>query len=403
MPAILTTPSTIIRPSLQDDILFVVYDGVKANDPVTYPDYRYICDVYNGDELVARLKAYPQPDTKFGVFNISNVLRNYCIPILNPDANTFVAQTMSTGDWNISGTCIFGEEYDFVQFLNVSGDTGVIYYNHYNGRKLGTNSNFTNEVTFKSERPRVTSIHRETGNCFIPYLNASLSNNVQVTVTLYDSNDSVLATKTAAEVIPVLRTLGIVNIGIDGINAFMTGTGSVTDSTAYYIVTLASVLQPSQTIRVNLLCESKYEVYTVHFLNRWGGWETQDFTKRSNKSIEITKSDFGKLPYTISAAGVPEYYNSNNVYNETRSVYASQYKEKLTLNSDNLSDDEYIWLQDLVLSPMVFIEMDSGSDTYFIPCVITDTNYDIKKGVNEKTSNLIINIEFGDRFNAQYR
>ncbi len=71
----------------------------------------------------------------------------------------------------------------------------------------------------------------------------------------------------------------------------------------------------------------------------------------------------------------------------------------MTLNSDLLTDAEYIWLQDLILSPMVYIE-DSG---YFFPCVITDNDYEPKKYINDDLSNLVINIEFGKQQNAQYR
>jgi hypothetical protein len=370
---------------------------------VTYPDYRYIADVYNGAELVARLKAYPQPDSKIGVFEIGTILRNYITPVLDPTANQFHAQTLGSGEWNVSGTVIFGEEYGFTQFLNVSGTTGILFYGHYNGRMLGVVSNLIPSATFKSERPRITNIYRTTKNSFIPYLNFSLGNTVPVTITLYDSSNNVIATNTANETIPVSQSLGILNIGIDGINEFMSP-DSVTDQVAYYTVTLTSLLQPAQTIRVNVLCEPKHTVYNIHFLNRWGGFETMSFSKLSRKIIDIEKSEFGKLPYTLSAAGVPEYYNSNNVYNETRSVFASQYKEKMTLNTDFLTNDEYIWLADLVLSPMVFIEMEDDSETVFhVPLIITETNYEFKKSVNTKPNQLTINIEFGDQFAAQFR
>jgi hypothetical protein len=56
-------------------------------------------------------------------------------------------------------------------------------------------------------------------------------------------------------------------------------------------------------------------------------------------------------------------------------------------------------LADLILSPMVFIE-DGG---YFFPCVITDTNYEVKKFINDDLTNLTISVEFGKQLNAQFR
>jgi len=397
---VLFTPSNG-RYSVHDDLIYTVRDLVKANDPGTYPDYRYIADVYNGADLVARLKAYPQPDTKVGVFNISNILRNYLTPVFNPTPNTFNAQTLTTGDWNVSGTVIFGEEYDFVQYLNVSGTTGLLFYGHYNGRKIGVVTNLEAEADFESVRPRTTFVYRNTDNCFIPYLNVSLSNTVSVTITLYNSVGGVIATKTASETIPVVASMGLINIGIAGVNAFMSP-DFVTEGTAYYTVTLDSVGEPAQTITINVLCEDKHDVYTLHFMNRFGGFETMSFSKVSRQSVNIEKSEFGKLPYTLNA-GVPEYYTSNKVYNETRSVFASQFTEKMTLNTDLLNDDHYVWLRDLVLSPMVFMEFESGSDVYFVPVNIIATDYEMKKSVNDKVSNLTLEVEFGDRFNAQFR
>jgi hypothetical protein len=45
--------------------------------------------------------------------------------------------------------------------------------------------------------------------------------------------------------------------------------------------------------------------------------------------------------------------------------------------------------------------MESGG--YFIPISITGNNYEYRKSINDKLTNLTINIEFGDQFNAQYR
>lgn len=392
-----TAPATYS--SVHGDLLYVVHEATKANDPVAYPDYRYIADVYAGSELVTRLKAYPHPDTKMGIFNVSNIFRNYITPVFNPTASQFLAQVMGAGDWNVSGTVVFGEEYDFVLYPATITGVGRTFYGHYNGRLIGLSTNLLAEANYLSARPRTTSIYRDTNNSFVPYFNYSASNTVSVTVTLYDINNNVISTKTANETIGELEYIGIINIGVSGINEFMSGTGSVTDDTAYYTVSLTSLLQPAQTIRVDLLCEPKYTVYTLHFLNRFGGFESRDFTKVSRKTIDIEKKDFGKLPYSVNASGEVSYYNSNNVYNETRSVYSSQYAEKMVLNTAALTDSEYTWLGDLILSPMVYIEMDG----YFIPIVISQNNYEFRKSINDKITNLTLSIEFGDQFNAQYR
>lgn len=152
-------------------------------------------------------------------------------------------------------------------------------------------------------------------------------------------------------------------------------------------------------LQFNIRCECVYEVFTIHFLNKYGGFESKSFDKVSRKTVSIERKDFGKLPYSVDLSGVVSYSNTNKVYNESRSVYSSQYKEKLVLNSDLLTDAEYTWLQELVLSPLVYVE-DNG---YFFPVVITDNNYEQKKYVNDELTNLVLTVEFGEQLNTQYR
>ena len=62
--------------SVSSECLFVV-SSTEALDPVTYPNYKFVCDVYVASTLVARLKAFPDPTNSLGVFDISKVLQPY--------------------------------------------------------------------------------------------------------------------------------------------------------------------------------------------------------------------------------------------------------------------------------------------------------------------------------------
>jgi hypothetical protein len=397
---ILNTPGEFY--SVHDDLIFTVRDSVKAADPVTYPDYRYICDVYVGAELVTRLKAYPRPDNNIGVFNISNILRNYITPVFEPAIPGIFTfpHIIGNGLFNVSGTCIFGEEYGFTMFPNVSGVTGQKYYGHYNGRKLGVN---TNLAAYSGKpatvRPYKNYVTRTGKHNYIPYLGDG--NQVNLEARLYNSLGVELDNGTHLTIPVDNGDLGSFNISIAAMES--TGWMVIPEDTAYYVI---SFTDPDPVIfyRFDIICEPKYEQHTLHFLNRFGGWETKVFNKVSRKTIDIEKKDFGKVPYTIDTDGVPTYYTDSNVYNETRSVYSSQYREKVVLNSDILTDGEYAWLADLILSPMVYIEMlDSSDEVFFVPVVIASNNYDFKKKVNDKVTNLTLSIEFGDQLNAQYR
>lgn len=374
--------------SVHGDLIFVAHEATKANDPVTYPDYRYLADVYVGTELVTRLKAYPDPVTKMGIFNIGNVLRNYITPVFNPATGNFASQNLNYGDFNVSGTVIFGEEYGFTQFPALIAGVGRTFYGHYNGRLLGGSTNLSAYYgKIASVRPDRTKVYRNAQNLFIPYFQNDVD--IDVTVTAYPSANIVSQSYSRVD-----SSMQIFNLSPAGVNNL---SPIIDDSTTHYSVDFTS--NTNRLLTFDLVCEPKYTVYTLHFLNRFGGFESREFTKVSRKLLDIEKREFGKLPYTVNASGEVSYYNSNNVYNETRSVYSSQYKEKMTLNTDIMTDDEYTWLGDLILSPMVFIEMGG----YFIPVVISQNNYEFRKVVNDKITNLTLSIEFGDQLNTQYR
>lgn len=400
-------------PSAHDNIIFTVCDIVKASDPTTYPDYRYICDVYIGSTLVTRMKSYPHPSNKCGLFNISTVIRSYVGATFNPTANVVQAQQMANEEFSILATLKFGEEYGdpIVLTTNLLVDTERQYFNHYNGRLLGVSTGLEAYIdapaTMRSSYTTLTTptagspIYTGNKNSFVPFA-PSTGSAVVLRVTSYTDAGATVNTQDISITPSAAKVMQVLNLSPTVLNALYPGLIPLTVA-SYYTVEFRGAKLIDSILKFKLVCEPKYEVFTLHFLNRFGGWESRDLTKVSRKSIAINKQEFGKLPYTMDLSGVVSYKNANNVYNETRAVYSKEYTEKMILNTDILSDIEYAWLADLVLSPQVYIEMTYSGTVYHIPCVITDTDYDYHKRVNDKLTNLTVKIEFGNQFNTQYR
>lgn len=259
-----------------------------------------------------------------------------------------------------------------------------MFFNHYNGRLIGANTNLSTYAD-KPATTRPTTKITGFGRLFLPYFPTTTT---LVTATVTNNFGTIISpTFTPSNAFDMQQ----LDVSPTALNAAYPG--FINTSVTYYTVAIGGV-----TTRFDIVCESKYEVYNLHFLNKWGGMESREFTKVSRKVIDIKKAEFGKLPYNIDASGNVSYY-SGVVYNDTRSVYSSQYKEKLSLNTDILNDAEYTWLGDLIVSPMVYVEM-SG---YLIPCVITANNYEFRKQINDRLTNLTVDIEFGDMFNTQFR
>lgn len=387
--------------SAHGDIIWVLLRGELLTTPATYTNYKYIAYVFAGTNLAARIAAVPQPVTKFGVFNLGDVIRNYVSSVFNPAANSIVAQQTGLNEFFTNVTIKFHEEYGGNEYPSIDAndasspaiiDVQRTYFNHYNGRMAGVTTSlaaFAGKVA--TNRPLLNYINNGDAYCFLPYLPAT-GGSVPIQVNAYAG--AALQGTYNGVITPVTAfALQILNVAAPAINA--AAAGLINANTTHYTVQLNN----GAVYTFKLTCEAVYNSYTLHFLNQYGGFCSRNFTKLSRKSIAITKTDFGRLPYTIDAAGNVSYYNSNKVYNETRSTYASQYKEKMTLNTDIITDEEYTWLADLVLSPLVYMELNG----YFVPIAISATSYEYKKRINDKLTNLQIDIEFGDQFNTQYR
>lgn len=374
--------------SIQDDLIYTVAFPEHTSDSVTYPNYKFIGDVYVGATLVARIKKVQDPITAIGIFNVGQIVRNYVNALFDPMGGSLVAQELGDGQFNITVTMHFGEEYGFNAFLDQVVDASRVFFNNYNGRLVGNLSSLiplTNKVA--SNRPAKGQTFLTSAYNFISYFPISTAS-IGITVT-----PSGGGTAFSDVIVPSAAfNLQVFNVSPGALNAAHPGT--INAATTSYTVRIGG-----QTYTYKIICEAMYQPYMIHFLNQYGGFDSKIFGKVSRRSFDITKTDFGKLPYTVDGDGNVNYFSSNGVYNENRSVYSSQYTEKITLNSDLLTDVEYVWLADLLLSPMIYIE-DGG---YFFPIQISDTNYEPKKAVNDDLTNLTINIEYGKQLNAQYR
>jgi hypothetical protein len=369
--------------SVHDDLIYTVYSD-KVEDGVTYPNYKYIADVYVNSMLVIRLKNMADPTTGIGIFNIGRIVRNYLDTTFDPGSG-LRGQQIGSAAFHTSVQVKFGEEYNFTMYLDQTVDSARVFFNHYNKRNSTPLSSFTNKIA--SNAPLVQDVQLSDTHHFLPYFPTSTTA-VNVTVTPVGGGSSYATSFSPSNA----YDLQILNVAPARLNTLQAGT--INASTTHYFVEVGT-----QTYRFNLICESIYEVTPLHFLNQYGGFDTKLFTKLSRRTVDITKKDFGKVPYNVDGDGVVSRYNSNNVYYETRATYSSQFVEKLTLNSDILTDSEYTWLEDLVLSPLVYLQ----DGTYFYPVIIKSDNYERRRWVNDESTNLTLQIEFGTQLNAQGR
>ncbi|HVX50493.1 MAG TPA: hypothetical protein VHB48_10055, partial [Chitinophagaceae bacterium] len=309
--------------SAHGDLIWVVYQsGLPADtDHSTYPDYKYVAYVIIGGSIVARVAVVPQPGTYFGVFNLGDIIRNYVTSVFNPSASAVAAQQTGANEFFVNVTAAFNEEYGGNEYPVANPDpanTGDFilidsqrtFFNHYNGRMAGVTTSlaaFTDKVA--TNRPVQNFINSGDAYSFLPYFPTSTTG-IAIQVKAY-AGTTLQGTYNGTITPGAAYNLQILNVAPNAINA--ASTGLINANTTYYTVQLNGGVVYTFT----LTCEGVHTSFTLHFLNQYGGFESRNFTKLSRKSIAITKTNFGKLPYSIDSSGNVNYYNSAaKVYNE---------------------------------------------------------------------------------------
>jgi hypothetical protein len=378
--------------SAHGDLLFSVYEAVKAIDPVTYPNYQYVCDIYIGGTLITRTKVYPHPTHKRGIFNIAPIVRAYLLAQLNPATSGVFVQSMASGEFFIDVQCKFGEDYDYTTYPNLLTDSSRTYYNHYNGQITSDESVLDGFIgNYLTNRPRTANVRFDDPYFFVPY---AISGTItDITVNSYTAAGVLIDADTNSEAVTA-NACNILNLSPSAINTYF-GSTIIPSTAAYYVVDM-----DGNEMRFDIVCEPMHEPYTLHFLNQFGGFESVSFNKKSVKTHDIERKEFSRLPYTINAStGAIEYGNAGNVVNETRVAFASRYTSKLKVSTDFLTDDEWTWLRELVMSTNVFIT----EGTKIIPVAVMASNYEVKKFINDKLQPLVLDLDYGTQLNTQYR
>lgn len=370
--------------SINNEMLFVVYESTKANDPVTYPDYSYVCDVYVNSTLVERLIARPDPTYKMGIFDISKALQPY--------ATYQFSAASSKEDYTarVSYQLKFGEQYDGTLYTNQLTDSTRYGVKTYAVRPFTSSDVLSNGLA--SNMPSTVKWHKSQDWQLMSYY-SNVSGITDVELKHYNAAGTLLNTTTITNGDYTANEIRQINVG--KLVADISGA-------IYATVTGAGLNQ-----RIDYLCDGKYIPYTLVWLNPFGGYDSQSFGLVSKKVIELTKKDFIQTNYRINVSGEVSY-QANNVFYGGKKGYASNVKVKMNLTSHLLNDDEYNWLADLFISPEVYILATSAGGLApddagkFIPVTIGQTNYEYRTYKNSRLTPLQFEVEFSDMYNSQF-
>lgn len=386
-----------------NDLIFVVDSTNKAQT-----NFKYIGDLYFAGSSTpdARIKLFPRPDG-YGVFNFKDVVKSY--------VNTDIAITASPNEGfkqNTNSykafTVQFGEEYGTIPILTANlATSGTIYahnsivdfldFQNYNQtahllaaattRKFLTDSPATKTIR-STESEWLYFMTDTSGTCYKAVIGTSTDNGLNYSYS--DAFVNSFQAVTAANDRFVRIPSGIANINKAGATYI---SGSVTNYKIYLASFNSVATSETKTFNVENVC-TQHTVYRFHFLNKWGGFDSFSFIRRANKSTSVARTKFKKLVGTLTS-GVWGYNKSDR----GDINFSTTLKDKITVNSDWITEIEQTWLEQLITSPEVYQEIDSE----LIAVNILNSTYETKVKVDTKLFNIILEFEYSyNRYRQTY-
>lgn len=399
--AITINSSPDIYSSLHAPLWFVLSSTNTAQT-----NFKYVCDIYVGGNLVTRLKSFPQPTSSKGIFNVAPVVRNYWASYFKPDVVTPSAFSYTGSDIYVDYELKFGEEYGGTTYTNLTTTTKrgynyvqdflytpnspmyltpLEYETQYQGVYL-SNRDYSN-IYFNKER-------LQNGFLFLSFLsdaeNTTKSHSIDVSV--YNGTTTTNYTGAGTS----FKDFALLDISPRALNDYL-GTSAISSTSVYYDVKIKIAGNLKDTARVYLNC-TQHDVVTLHFLNSLGGYDTIDFTQVNRQTRNIEKSSFESIEWEYSS----NYMNRANSYGVLyggSNQFSTRQKLTYRLISDWLSYVDYLWVKQLIASPEVYLERGSN----FLPVQIGTNTWSEKKRYADKTYNLELDINIGNEINSQFR
>lgn len=382
--------------SFHEDLWFVVN---STNTSQT--NFKYVFDVYVGGNLVARIKSYPQPDTNKGIFNAASIIRNYWSSYFQPSGTQTAFNYVGSGN-AINYEVFYGEEYNNTLYTNLaSSDLFALNYvpsvttgksvfdgTWYQGQYLGY---------LLTKRDKTQLQTNQTGNrLFITLQNTSLNTPVNWKLFITRSNGNT----TSSGIVKELRYISVLDISPTAINNYL-GSSFITSSTDSYLVQVYndSTGDYYDEVTVTKICQPRHTHIPLHFLNSLGGYDTMMFTLVNRESRNVERKSFEQSEWQYRSSSMKRW-NQYNVFNGGSVQFNTQQTITYKLTSDWLNLTDYTWIRDLIMSPEVYMELNSGE---FIPVKISTSQWTQKKQYVDKVYNLELDIEFGNKEFSQYR
>jgi len=377
-------------PSVQDNLWSIAYSSNSGQ-----VDFKYVFDVFVDGLQLVRTKVFPEPSNGRGYFDAMPIVSNeitygWFVPEFVNGMSLTQSDTLNQKTYQLR----VGEDYSGTTYLNlVSGNVTTYNYSAplFKRRQINIGQKDGNWLT---NRPLFIKAKR-TDKILIPFLDIT---GVHFFPEVKSYNASNVLIGTFTDSLFQGYKYNEIDIGVEAINTYCTVQSLpqiITNATAYYTVQMQNAPTVSSIIRVDIDCNPNYTPINLYFINAFGMFDTARFNLASRLTMDVERKTFQQRDYTLNNTTV-DYYDANNVYNESKINYGSKSNHNYKLTMDYPSDAEYQWLAELIVSPQIYAEIDGN----YYPVSIKANNYEYSTYTNNRLKVFEIDIELNQtRYN----
>ena len=377
---IITTPNAFM--AAYNQVPYTVSSNNTAQ-----PNFNFIVDVNETSGTtnpLARLKYPVQPSSAQLTFDIGNVLKNYVSYDFNNVTSVFGTNTNSRLKYFVQ----FRELYDVSGIPTLSG----VLASHPT-TPSASSFNFAGNAIFDFEDYTSTAYNNLNVSGFGYLSNAGsterIESNQEKFLYWFDPNaavkkiryvDSINDNYDVAISLTAKEHLFSTRAGKYAQDV-ITGAGyALTNTYKVQLLGATNNVLASRTFSLNTEC-SQYPTVRLHWMNKLGGFDSFNFNKNTINAMEIERKQF-KAPLSIG-------YSKQD---RLKTNYNTTINDKISINSDWITEQESELLEELATSPVIYLER---SATEFVAVNITNTNYEIKTFLTDrKMFNVSFDIEY---------
>jgi hypothetical protein len=138
-----------------------------------------------------------------------------------------------------------------------------------------------------------------------------------------------------------------------------------------------------------------FEKIRLTWLNRLGAWDYYSFTKRNVRNVETQRTSYNQISGLYN-----ESVFMTHGYKGGQKTFYTNAKERVTLNTDFVTESTATWLEELFTSPEVYILNEFSADgdegyinKYVQPVTITSSTYTKQTRANDDLLQYTLEIE----------